>query len=168
MSESIEKYITLIQGTYQNSELCHGYYPTVNSFTYNEATEFIRIGKKPILQYIQRTTHPTSHQLMHIELGLIKFMVLNDQIHTTLQICQASGINELCQGTIEQTNNNGLILHYKTESLQRSTLNSGRITTGIERIYKFTNDAMEFNISMSTDHTTQMTPHLHGTLHKSK
>lgn len=169
MNETIEQYLDLINGSYKNTEdeLCDGYYPTINSFQYNETSTFTRIEKKPLVQYVQHTFHPINHTLMHMELGLIKFIANGTDIQTTLQICQASGLNELCIGTIQYTNN-VLTLHYRSESLQRSSLNSGRVTQGVERIYKFTNNTLEFNISMSTDTTTDMTPHLHGTLRKSK
>lgn len=55
------------------------------------------IGNKSLIQYVQHTFHPINHTLMHIEFGLTKFVANGSDIHTTLQICQASGLKCKCK-----------------------------------------------------------------------
>jgi hypothetical protein len=72
-----------------------GHYPSIAPFGYREELTFTRLRDKPIIGYVQRTTHAVTGAALHTECGYLR--VDGDRIE--LVVAQPTGFAEVHHGT---------------------------------------------------------------------
>ena len=92
MHEVVKPFEFLV-GTWQGQG--HGFYPTIEDFSYSESVTFTAIPGKPFLRYEQKTLSPQGVP-MHTELG---FFRPQPGGHVEFVIAQPTGQTELLEGT---------------------------------------------------------------------
>ncbi|XP_065831262.1 peroxynitrite isomerase THAP4-like [Oscarella lobularis] len=136
-----------------------GFYPTIDSFEYEEEIEFQRIPNKPVLKYDCKTWHPVDKTPMHLESGFLKMKPGTNQV--AFSIAENIAITEMSEGTL--TDNS---LSVTTQSIGRSGFNKEPSVLKVQRDYRLTPDGdLEYTISMQTA-TQPLQEHLRAKLKK--
>jgi len=137
-----------------------GEFPTIDSFEYEEHLHFEVNLAYPLIHYEQKTTLLPNQEPSHWETGFIR--VLDDG---TIEIAnsQDSGRVEVLQGEISNLVDAG----YKMEFASIALANDPRMIK-TKRVFKVTDDTLEYHQSMTTNTTEEviMLPHLYAKLTK--
>jgi len=151
--------LKLLLGTWKGKG--KGYYPTINSFEYNETTTFINNGK-PFIIYNQNTSNLDGIP-MHIESGYIR--PSNKDNHYEFIISDATGITSIMEGKLTETNEK-IELRFISSNISCSP--SAKSVTEVERIFylsKEDNNKIDYKVNMAAV-GEKLTPHLHACLYK--
>lgn len=119
-----------------------GEYPTIVGFDYFESVTFAHVGK-PFLSYTQRTRAADDDRPLHAEMGYLR--ALGDH-RVELVIAHPTGITELDEGMIEQTDG-GFIVTMGSTSIGLS--GSAKSVTAVERRFELDGDALRYRVAMA-------------------
>lgn len=133
-----------------------GYYPTINSFEYNETLTFTGVPGKPFVKVEQKTASPAG-ALMHVETGYLRFSATD---HVELILAQPTGQTELLEGTYNAAD--GTLELTESRIVNSSTAKTVHET---QRFYTFNGDQLTTAFHMAAV-GEPMTQHLESTLHR--
>lgn len=138
----------------------NGKFPTIDSFEYQEHIEFEVNLAYPLIHYEQKTILLPDQQSSHWESGFIR--LLDDDV-IELSNAQDSGRVEVLRGKMINLSDDG----YELDFVSIVLANDPRMVNS-KRLFKLTNNTLEYHQSMVT-HTTDeavMLPHLYAKLSK--
>lgn len=110
----------------------HGFYPTIEDFSYEETLIFSTIPGKPFFRYEQKTMGPNGP--LHTELGFLRIL---DDGRAEFILAQPMGQTELLEGTVREEGET-LVFDF-TRSTVANSGSAKRVGT-TARTYTFTAD----------------------------
>lgn len=130
-----------------------GTYPTIEPFTYLEATTIGHVGK-PFLTFVQRTTAPDGPP-MHTESGYLRPAGAD---RAELVIAHPTGVVEVADGTID-----GTTVRFRSTSITCTP--TAKEVTAIERDLVVDGHALRYELRMAAV-GVPLTHHLAAELHR--
>lgn len=136
-----------------------GFYPTIETFEYDETVTFGHVGK-PFLAYTQRTTDVRDGQPRHGESGYFR---VPRPGRVEIVMAHPTGVVEIDEGTIEDGDEKGLVLAAASIAMAGAT--SAKPVTAAERIMTVTGDTLRYRFRMAAV-GVPLTDHLEAELHR--
>jgi hypothetical protein len=119
-----------------------GEYPTIDGFAYLESCTFGHVGK-PVLAYSQRTLAEDDGRPLHSETGYVRLPAPGS---IEFAIAHPTGLTEICEGTIDRTND-GLIIDVRSTTV--GAARSAKDVTAVERTYELAGDQLSYSLRMA-------------------
>jgi len=158
---NIEKIAFLI-GTWRGTG--RGEYPTISAFEYREEITFSHVGK-PFLAYTQKTSHATTGQPLHSEMG---FMRVPNNGRIELVLAQPTGLASVEIGDLVASSNT-IIISLSCSGVgdvaRSPTAKHPWVQKYMRRIVLESENTLSLTFDMETENQP-MQHHLSATLHK--
>ncbi len=136
-----------------------GFYPTIETFEYNETVTIGHVGK-PFLIYTQRTTDARDGQPRHGESGYFR---VPSPGRVEVVMAHPTGVVEIDEGSIEATEGKGVVL--TAASVAMAGTQTAKPVTAAERIMTITGDTLRYRFRMAAV-GVPLTDHLEAELHR--